>query len=93
MKSNSINKIAGMFMCVERQGNSVIVGCMGSLSADSLSESEIRYIAAWYTKGFPSAIKITGTELLPDYECKYPYKTNNFNGGFIKITTSQKTNF
>lgn len=82
-----MSRLAGRFALVDRiDKHTVVVGCLGSLHAESLTEDEQIYIAAWYIDGFPARIRLKDAEVLSDYDC--PLKSNY--NDFIRLTTERK---
>lgn len=86
-----MNRLAGRFELIERlDEQTVVVGCLGSLKAKTLTEAEQRYLAEWYIDGFPSRVTLIKAEVLSDYSCEQAQKHPNNYNDFIKLTVQRK---
>lgn len=85
------NKLAGRFTKVARTENSVVVGLVGSLTAENIERNEILEIAVFYginTEPDKFGYHFTTAEGAIKRGCKLP--VNNFNG-FIEIFAQAET--
>ena len=70
--------MAGKFSLLHKEHNSIIVGLLGGLRADSLTDQDIRYIAAFYTTGFPFPDCKVTCETIKDYNGPSKFPIRNY---------------
>lgn len=80
-----MGRLSGSFTLVGRKDRStIVVGCLGGLSAENLTANELKYIASWYNGGFPSRVDVLESEVLETYQCR---NSGNYSS-FVQIKTA-----
>ena len=85
-----MNRLAGKFSLLSRQNDSIYVGLVGNVTAESLSEDEVGHLFGFYKQ--KSNEKLGSWRVIKDDEpvpeCRFP--RSNYNGGIVKINIQKE---